>query len=266
MLSAPVESACLVSPVLNIVDLVTEYRSVGLPVRLFRYCIVMDEQTLDAYMFPGSDELRSYSASFESRARDRFVALVNDLVDLGSHEEYQKMFFSDRIMLQKKNRRLLDYIEVQTFLDRVEIVSLNDEVTKHLFNIIPAEKGFADYKYDAATHRITIPLPPLSMNALLEMRDSVDGKFNSVKKAFGLVRAQTAQQVKAGIENEFIFQIDAAKVSKEIELVMAHYLDHAMVFAMAKKAIIMGKYTPKDKQESELFSRVPTAVKLLNSG
>ena len=139
-------------------------------------------------------------------------------------------------------------------------------ITNHLFKVIPGEKGFAEYKHDATSHKITIPLPALSMNALLEMRDAVDGKFNSVKKSFGLVRAQTAQQVKAGIENEFIFQVDAAKVSKEIELVMAHYLDHAMVFAMAKKAIIMGKYTPKDKQETDLFSQVPAAVKILNSG
>jgi hypothetical protein len=85
----------------------------------------MDESDLEKFLYKASTELLSYSDSFESRARDRFITYVNELVSLGSSDEYQKMFHADKVMLNKKQRRLMDFIEVETFIDRIEITSLS---------------------------------------------------------------------------------------------------------------------------------------------
>ena len=74
----------------------------------------MDEKTLSDFLYTATDEL-SYSDSFESRARDRFVTFVKELKELGSHDEYRTMLHADRVILEKKSRRLLDYIEVSSY-------------------------------------------------------------------------------------------------------------------------------------------------------
>ena len=102
----------------------------------------MEERHLSDFLFTSESELKSYSDSFESRARDRFVAFVKELFELGSSDEYRTMFHSDKIVINKRNRRLLDYIEVSALIDRVEIISLNQEVTQRLIEIIKTDKGF----------------------------------------------------------------------------------------------------------------------------
>ena len=44
----------------------------------------MEERHLSDFLFTSESELKSYSDSFESRARDRFVAFVKELFELGS--------------------------------------------------------------------------------------------------------------------------------------------------------------------------------------
>ena len=74
---------------------------------------LIDEEYLGQFMFETEDELRSYSDSFESRARDRFVSYVDELFNMGSADEFQKMFHADKVIVKKKNRRLMDYIEIE---------------------------------------------------------------------------------------------------------------------------------------------------------
>ena len=83
----------------------------------------------------------------------------------------------------KRNRRLLDYIEVTAMIDRVEVISLNQEVTQKLIEIIKNDKGFEKVEYDAANSKVTIPLPPMTMNQMLELSsNSVLLKKNKSKK------------------------------------------------------------------------------------
>ena len=48
----------------------------------------MNENQLEQYLFQETEELMSYSSSFEARSRDRFVVFINELFELGSHKEY----------------------------------------------------------------------------------------------------------------------------------------------------------------------------------
>lgn len=216
----------------------------------------MDENDLQIFMYKTSADLLSYSDSFESRARDRFVTYVNDLIDLGSHDEYKKMFHSDKIMLEKKPRRLMDFIEVETFIDKVEILSLNDNVTAGLIPIIKNEKGFKTVKIDPAKNLVTIHLPPLTMNAKLELAGAVEAKYKSYGKTLAAVKAQTGQQIRAGINNEYIFGPDAAKAQKQIDSIINHYMKYSQLFMMAKTEVIVGKYSPQSPEEKKIYASV----------
>lgn len=225
----------------------------------------MDEKQLSDFLYHTEDELKSYSDSFESRTRDRFVAFVRELFELGSTDEYGTMFHADRMVIKKRNRRLLDYIEVTALIDRVEVISLNQDVTEHLINIIKTEKGFETVHYEEAANRITIPLPPLTFNQQLELNDAAIAKTQQYERTVFSVKSQTGQQIKKGIENEYIFQVDAARVSKEIERIIAHYVKQARLFSIAKREIIMGKFTPKTPDEEELYPMIGPARDFLTA-
>ena len=223
----------------------------------------MDEKQLSEFLFISPDELKSYSDSFESRARDRFVAFVKELYELGSSDEYRTMFHSDKIVIAKRNRRLLDYIEVTAMIDRVEVISLNQEVTQKLIDIIKNDKGFETVHYDQSNSRVTVPLPPLTMNQMLELTNSIIAKEKQIEKNMFAVKAQTGQQIRKGLENEYIDQIDAAKVSKEIDEIVAHYAHCAKLFSIAKREMVMGSFKPKTPEEAELYGEIGPARDVL---
>ena len=223
----------------------------------------MEERHLSDFLFTSESELKSYSDSFESRARDRFVALVKELFELGSSDEYRTMFHSDKIVINKRNRRLLDYIEVSALIDRVEIISLNQEVTQRLIEIIKTDKGFETVHYDQANSRVTIPLPPLTMNQMLELADAIVAKEKQIERNLFSVKAQTGQQIRKGIENEYIDNIDAAKVSKEIDQIVEHYLHVGKLFSIAKREMVMGSFKPKTPEDAELYEQIGPARDVL---
>ena len=225
----------------------------------------MDENQLSKFLFVPEDELKSYSDSFESRARDRFIAYVKEMFELGSTDEYGTMFHADRIVINKRNRRLLDYIEVTALIDRVEVISLNQEVTERLIHIIKVEKGFETVHHDEVNSRVTISLPPLTFNQQLELNDAAIAKLGQLERTFFAVKSQTGQQIKKGIENEYITQIDSAKVSKEIDQVIEHYLYKARLFAIAKRKMIMGSFKPKTDLEVELYPHIKPATDFLTA-
>ena len=223
----------------------------------------MEERHLSDFLFTSESELKSYSDSFESRARDRFVAFVKELFELGSSDEYRTMFHSDKIVINKRNRRLLDYIEVNAMIDRVEVISLNQEVTQKLIEIIKNDKGFETVHYDQANSRVTVPLPPLTMNQMLELSNAIIAKEKQIEKNMFAVKAQTGQQIRKGLENEYIDQIDAAKVSKEIDQIVAHYARCAKLFSIAKREMVMGNFKPKTPEDEELYPQVGPARDVL---
>ena len=215
-----------------------------------------DEDYLAMFMYESEDELRSYSDSFESRARDRFVVYVDELYNMGSADEFQKMFHADKVIVKKKNRRLMDYIEVTAFKDRLEIISLNDEVTEGLIKITREEKGFDDIRRDPAKNMITIVFPEMDFNQILELADATIAKQKQYERTLNSVKMQTGQQLKAGIEREYIEQTDAVKVSKEIERIIEHYVTFSKILSVAKVIRLGRKIKPETPEDEAIFNRV----------
>ena len=223
----------------------------------------MDEKQLSEFLFISPDELKSYSDSFESRARDRFVAFVKELYELGSSDEYRTMFHSDKIVIAKRNRRLLDYIEVTAMIDRVEVISLNQEVTQKLIDIIKNDKGFETVHYDQSNSRVTVPLPPLTMNQMLELTNSIIAKEKQIEKNMFAVKAQTGQQIRKDLKNEYKNKKDTTKEKKKIDQIVAHYTHCAKLFSIAKREMVMGSFKPKTPEEAELYGEIGPARDVL---
>ena len=215
-----------------------------------------DEDYLAMFMYESEDELRSYSDSFESRARDRFVVYVDELYNMGSADEFQKMFHADKVIVKKKNRRLMDYIEITAFKDRLEIISLNDEVTEGLIKITREEKGFEDIRRDPAKNMVTIVFPEMDFNQILELADATIAKQKQYERTLNSVKMQTGQQLKAGIEREYIEQTDAVKVSKEIERIIEHYVTFSKILSVAKVIRLGRKIKPETPEDEVIFNRV----------
>ena len=217
---------------------------------------VFDEEYLSDFMYETEDELRSYSDSFESRARDRFIVYVDELYNMGSADEFQKMYHADKVIVKKKNRRLMDYIEVTAFKDRLEIISLNDEVTEGLIKITREEKGFDDIRRDPAKNLITVVFPEMDFNQILELADATTAKQKQYERTLNSVKMQTGQQLKSGIEKEYIEQSDAVKVSKEIERIIEHYVTYSKILCVAKVLRLGRKIKPETPEDEKIFSRV----------
>ena len=77
------------------------------------------------------------------------------------------------------------------------------------------------------------------------------------------VKAQTGQQIRKGIENEYIDNIDAAKVSKEIDQIVEHYLHVGKLFSIAKREMVMGSFKPKTPEDAELYKQIGPARDVL---
>lgn len=217
---------------------------------------VFDEEYLSDFMYETEDELRSYSDSFESRARDRFIVYVDELYNMGSADEFQKMYHADKVIVKKKNRRLMDYVEITAFKDRLEIISLNDEVTEGLIKITREEKGFDDIRRDPAKNLITVVFPEMDFNQILELADATIAKQKQYERTLNSVKMQTGQQLKSGIEKEYIEQSDAVKVSKEIERIIEHYVTYSKILCVAKVLRLGRKIKPETPEDEIIFSRV----------
>ena len=148
-------------------------------------------------------------------------------------------------------------------MDKVEVISLNQEVTQRLIEIIKTEKGFETVHYDQANSRVTIPLPPLTMNQMLELSNAIIAKEKQIEKNMVAVKAQTGQQIRKGLENEYIDNIDAAKVSREIDMIVEHYNHRAKLFSIAKREMVMGNFKPKTPEEAELYGEIGPARDVL---
>jgi hypothetical protein len=67
---------------------------------------------------------------------------------------------------------------------------------------------------------------------------------------------QTGQQLKAGIEREYIEQTDAVKVSKEIERIIEHYVTFSKILSVAKVIRLGRKIKPETPEDEVIFNRV----------
>jgi hypothetical protein len=213
------------------------------------------EELLEDYFFKTAKELSSYSDALESRVRDRFMDYFVEIKEVGSSEENAQILHNARIIVQKKQRRALDFVDVEAFFDRIEVRSNNEEALSAVQVILRDEKGFKNMSRDDVQGVITIKLPKPTLDYKIELSDFVGAKFQNFQKNVVSVKSQTGQQIRAGINNEFIFAPEAARAAKEIDQIINHYLKHSRVIMLTKQRAILARDFTFEKPEDELFKK-----------
>ena len=211
---------------------------------------------LEELYFKRKDDLDSYSDAFESRVRDRFDIFVSEARSAGTSDENKQILYGLRMRVNGKERRVTDLAEAFVTMTHIDIRMLNTDAMSDLAKIIKEEKGFSkiDMMPEDQLMRITLPKPSLEQK--LELNDFVENRLTNFKKNIMGVKAQTGQQIKAGLDKEYIQPADATKAGKNIEKISEHYVLRAKMLTLLKqKSILKGQFTFKSEEEKAIFRK-----------
>ena len=223
------------------------------------------EILLEKFFFKKNTELMSYSDSFESRMRDRFITYVKEIREAGTSEENNQILRNSKIIVKKKSRRDMDLVNVQAFLDRIELRSTDAEARTAVIKILKEEKNFKQVVENAEDGLITVKLPKMDLEKRFELADFIESKFKNYQKNVMMVKNQSMQQIRAGLQNEFIFGPDAAKASKEIEKIIDHYIKTAkLIFFVKHKDILRNQFKLTEEDDIVLARKMSTVAHILD--
>ena len=149
------------------------------------------EILLEKFFFKKNTELMSYSDSFESRMRDRFITYVKEIREAGTSEENNQILRNSKIIVKKKSRRAMDLVNVQAFLDRIELRSTDAEARTAVIKILKEEKNFKQVVENAEDGLITVKLPKMDLEKRFELADFIESKFKNYQKNVMMVKNQS---------------------------------------------------------------------------
>jgi ribosome recycling factor len=211
---------------------------------------------LEILYFVRKDDLDSYSDAFEARVRDRFDIFVKEARSVGTSDENKQILYGLRMIVNGKDRRVTDLAEAFVSMTHIDIRMLNVDAMSDLAKIIKEEKGFSKIELMPENQMMRITLPKPSLDQKLELNDYVENRLTNFKKNVMSVKSQTGQQIKAGLDKEFIQPLDAAKAGKNIEKISEHYVLRAKMLTLLKqKSILKGQFTFNSEEEKTIFRK-----------
>lgn len=211
---------------------------------------------LEILYFVRKDDLDSYSDAFEARVRDRFDIFVKEARSVGTSDENKQILYGLRMIVNGKERRVTDLAEAFVSMTHIDIRMLNVDAMSDLAKIIKEEKGFSKIEMMPENQMMRITLPKPSLDQKLELNDYVENRLTNFKKNIMSVKSQTGQQIKAGLDKEFIQPLDAAKAGKNIEKISEHYVLRAKMLTLLKqKSILKGQFTFASEEEKAIFRK-----------
>ena len=211
---------------------------------------------LEILYFVRKDDLDSYSDAFEARVRDRFDIFVKEARSVGTSDENKQILYGLRMIVNGKERRVTDLAEAFVSMTHIDIRMLNVDAMSDLAKIIKEEKGFSKIELMPENQMMRITLPKPSLDQKLELNDYVENRLTNFKKNVMSVKSQTGQQIKAGLDKEFIQPLDAAKAGKNIEKISEHYVLRAKMLTLLKqKSILKGQFTFNSEEEKTIFRK-----------
>ena len=188
------------------------------------------EETVDIveqikpFLFETEKELMSYSDAFEARVRDRFMVFLQEIKDAGASEENLHIMKNARFIIKGKQRRASDLVTVQCTAENIFVRSLDEEVRSNVMKYLKSEKGFKKVKENKEEQLVVVSLPKMDIERKFELSDFLEQKYKQFHKNIMGVKSQTNQQLKAGMEREYIDGPDASIANKEIEEIIVHYV------------------------------------------
>lgn len=223
---------------------------------------VVDIETLARpFCFETEKELMSYSDAFESRVRDRFMSFIKEIKDAGASEENLHILKNAKITVKGKQRRAMDLVMVECTAEKIFVRSLDDEARVEVMKYLKTEKGFKNVKELKEEQLVVVTLPKMDIERKFELSDFLEQKYKQFHKNIMGVKSQTNQQLKAGMEREYIDGPDAAIANKEVEEIIIHYVKMGKLIFWAKQKDVLRHQFKLTNEDDIILSRKIGTVK-----
>lgn len=225
------------------------------------------EETVDIveqikpFLFETEKELMSYSDAFEARVRDRFMVFLQEIKDAGASEENLHIMKNARFIIKGKQRRASDLVTVQCTAENIFVRSLDEEVRSNVMKYLKNEKGFKKVKENKEEQLVVVSLPKMDIERKFELSDFLEQKYKQFHKNIMGVKSQTNQQLKAGMEREYIDGPDASIANKEIEEIIVHYVKLGKLIFWARQKDLLRHQFKLTNEDDIILARQIGSVK-----
>lgn len=219
------------------------------------------EAQIKPFLFESEKELMSYSDAFEARVRDRLMVFMKEIKDAGASEENLNILKNAKIMVKGKQRRAMDLVTVQCTAENIFVRSLDEDARAEVMKYLKAEKGFTKIKEQKEEQLVVVTLPKMDIERKFELSDFLEQKYKQFHKNIMGVKSQTNQQLKAGMEREYIDGPDAAIANKEIEEIIIHYVKLGKLIFWAKQKDVLRHQFKVTNEDDVILSRKIGTVK-----
>ena len=219
------------------------------------------ETLIKPFLFETEKELMSYSDAFEARVRDRLMVFIKDIKDAGASEENLNILKNAKIVVKGKQRRAMDLVMVQCTSENIFVRSLDEEARAEVMQYLKTEKGFKNVKEQKEEQLVVVTLPKMDIERKFEISDFLEQKYKQFHKNIMGVKSQTSQQLKAGMEREYIDGPDAAIANKEIEEIIVHYVKLGKLIFWAKQKDVLRHQFKVTNDDDIILSRKIGTVK-----
>lgn len=219
------------------------------------------ETLIKPFLFETEKELMSYSDAFEARVRDRLMVFIKDIKDAGASEENLNILKNAKIKVKGKQRRAMDLVMVQCTSENIFVRSLDEEARAEVMQYLKTEKGFKNVKEQKEEQLVVVTLPKMDIERKFELSDFLEQKYKQFHKNIMGVKSQTSQQLKAGMEREYIDGPDAAIANKEIEEIIVHYVKLGKLIFWAKQKDVLRHQFKVTNDDDIILSRKIGTVK-----
>ena len=225
--------------------------------------IVDIEEQIKPFLFETEKELMSYSDAFEARVRDRFMVFLQEIKDAGASEENLHILKNARFIIKGKQRRASDLVTVQCTAENIFVRSLDEEVRSSVLKYLKDEKGFKKVKENREEQLVVVSLPKMDIERKFELSDFLEQKYKQFHKNIMGVKSQTNQQLKAGMEREYIDGPDASIANKEIEEIIVHYVKLGKLIFWARQKDVLRHQFKLTSEDDIILARQIGSVKHL---
>tara|TARA_X000001036_G_scaffold418237_1_gene436909 strand:+ start:492 stop:1130 length:639 start_codon:yes stop_codon:yes gene_type:complete len=199
----------------------------------------------------------SYSQEANENMKVAIDNLKTSLNDVGSADAYKNALFGLKIMVDKKPRRITDVCNVEPGLKprSLDLMVYSRELIPLVVEEIKVA-GFKNVTSDVELQRVTIVVPPPTLEDLERIEDDLDRVARSTVSNLTRIKANSSQRLKAGLENEYIEVAEAGKARKNLDDAIEYYVQISKLHILKKRIKVMGKYFQPKNDDEQMMKKL----------
>jgi hypothetical protein len=116
--------------------------------------------------------------------------------------------------------------------------------------------GFKNVTSDVELQRVTIVVPPPTLEDLERIEDDLDRVARSTVSNLTRIKANSSQRLKAGLENEYIEVAEAGRARKNLDDAIEHYVQISKLLILRKRIEVMGKYFQPKNDDEQMMKKL----------